>query len=170
MIIAIAPLIPVFFLIAAGGGIWAFLAGKKKTATTDPNKKLPGAKKPPRGEVVPPVVAPQPFRILQNATPEDPTASAVRLQITSAFGTYKWAAKIAAESGATSDANAEDVLRILALSLPGIEKRQLTEVEVVELPDTQIAQWVDILTDAAPMTWDQLQTTVTAWMVEKGLA
>jgi hypothetical protein len=155
-LLAIAPLIPILFLLGGGGLIAWFAVKKKDPNAPPPPKRLPRPK-------VPPVVAPAPYKIVTSAD------GTVRLQITNAFGLYSWAVKTATENGATAASNGEDVLRSLAKSLSGAGTG-ITEVEVVEKPDVMIAQWTDILADAAPLTWDQVQTSVTAWLTEKGLA
>ncbi len=162
--------LPVAVVAAVGGGIVYLVKKKKDEAkelppTTDPNapSKLPTVK--PKAPKVPPGIETQPYQVV--VVPD----GRVRLRITNAFGMYSWAVKTAAENGATPTSNAEDVLRSLAASLPGAGTG-ITEVQVVEkgVQHGNVEQWVDILTAAAEMKWEQIQTGVTAWLQSEGLA
>lgn len=167
ILLAIGPAVLLIIPVGAAIAVGALLVRKKK-GTTEPGKTEPGKKLPPRptpgGRVVPPAT-PEPFFVVA-----DDATGVVDLKVNSAFELYNWATEVAVENGVTDTTNAEDALRSLAASLPGGRGAELTQVTFVELGMIQPILWVDILSDAAPLSYAQMLEKVQQGMQDRGLA
>lgn len=153
------PLLPILLLGGLGTGAY-FLFRKK-----DPAK--PGRIGPPT-KPVKPAVEPEGPAFMLVAVP-DSNGTEVGVDVRDAQRMFDWMTTTAAENGAVNDSFAEDVLRSLASSLPGIGKAQVTQVRVMQASTPNVIDWVDVLARYAPMTWGEAGLDIREQMVKRGL-
>jgi len=127
-----------------------------------------GAKKPVKVEPKPVKVEPKPGEVESLPFTVKTVGDASFINITDAFGTYGWATKTALETGARSDANAGDVLRILGRSVPGVGKT-ISGVKFSEIDEPNDEYWDDIIKISSSFTWGEAMVAAESFLQSKGL-